>query len=359
MPTNPHHRPQHDYNKHLQYWKSLSFERYCQAHQELIETIRHRHQMSHDTQSIAFNSPYQLTNNHRQQDHAVILIHGFLASPYCLHAIAQLYSELGITAYNLTLPGHGTCPGDLLNSQAQHWVNYAKLMLNKVYAEHPYVHLCGHSMGAVITNILAQNMPIQSIVELVPAHGISLINSTQAKMSYLLTHGLQWQLWQNCRPETKKAAYRSAPARACQQAAKLISQLPPTPQCALFAVASAEDATVAANKTYRRYCKTDNAFLYWYQRHMHKNTYPHVHQVDSSSLAEDIAEISHVATTFPPSDTYFGRHGNYHGSTSAILWGEYGGQFAQLANFKRLTFNPDFANMASAIQRFITEAINY
>lgn len=348
--------PQHNYDRHLRHWASLSFEQYCQVHRQLIATLRHEHQMDTNPQSIAFNAPYSLMPSPNPPDHAVMLIHGFIASPYYLHAIAQVYAQLGLGVYNLTLPGHGTCPGDLLNCRAQHWIDYARLMLDKINARHRHVHLCGHSMGAVIANLLATEQSVCSLVELVPAHGVNLTGALQIAVSYVMTHGLRWQLWRRRRAETNQAAYRSVPVRAYQQVVRLIHQLPPTPSCPLFGVASAEDATVAANKTYRRYQAIENASLYWYQCRPGKITDPSVQVVDSSALADDIAELSHLAVTLPQSDSYFGRNGSYY-QGEQTLWGEYGGGFAKQAHFKRLTFNPDFANMTDALQDFIGRQI--
>jgi len=344
--------PRHNYDAHLQHWSSLSFEQYCQAHSELITTIRHHHQMDASAHSIQFNSPYCLMPDQGQQDHAVILIHGFTASPYYLHAIAKCYAQLGITSYSITLPGHGTCPGDLLNCHIRHWVNYVTLIFDKVSTQHSYIHLCGHSMGATIANLLSIEKPIGSLVELAPAHGIHPIDSLKIAMSHVITHGLRWQLWQQYRPEINQVAYCSTPVRACQQAVRLIGKLPPLPQCPIFSVASAEDATVAASKTYRRYQNTNNTTLYWYQRHPNIITNKRIHVVDSSILAEDIAELSHISLTIPESDHYLGRNGSYH-QNKQVLWGELCGDFAKKINFTRLTFNPDFAHMLAALQHFV------
>ena len=52
----------------------------------------------------------------------ILLIHGFSASPWEMHALAEFLYQRGNTVFVVRLPGHGTSPSDLISRSAEEWL---------------------------------------------------------------------------------------------------------------------------------------------------------------------------------------------------------------------------------------------
>ena len=62
-------------------------------------------------------------------DKAVLIIHGYLGSPYDVKYLAEKLSQNGYTVSVPLLPGHGTCKEDFLSKGKKDW-------LEEVYRSH-------------------------------------------------------------------------------------------------------------------------------------------------------------------------------------------------------------------------------
>ncbi|WP_321875330.1 alpha/beta hydrolase [Burkholderia cenocepacia] len=83
-------------------------------------------------------------------DAAVLLIHGLGGTQYDLGSMHKRLKRAGLTTYALTLPGHGTVPGDLVSVRAEDWLEAVRDKYHEVIARHETVHLMGMCMGALL-----------------------------------------------------------------------------------------------------------------------------------------------------------------------------------------------------------------
>ncbi len=87
---------------------------------------------------------------------AVLLIHGLGGTQYDLGAMHKRLKNAGFVTHSLTLPGHGTVPGDLLNVTAEDWMEAVTAKYREVAAQHDTFHIMGMCMGALLATELAK-----------------------------------------------------------------------------------------------------------------------------------------------------------------------------------------------------------
>jgi len=119
------------------------------------------------TRGILFASPKLLYKNEKhlvnktfyfkgKNNQAVLLLHGWTATPYELRRLAVYLNEAGYTVYGPMLRGHGTKPEDLENVKYQDWIDDAKVAYQKLKRGHEKVFVGGTSLGGSIALCLAK-----------------------------------------------------------------------------------------------------------------------------------------------------------------------------------------------------------
>lgn len=121
------------------------------------------------TKSILFDSPKLLFANEKHlikkpfyfegnNKKAVLLLHGWTATPYELRRLGVFLNEKGYTAYAPLLRGHGTKPEDLEKVRYNDWINDTKGSYNKLRKKHQQVFVIGTSIGGTIAVSLAKEL---------------------------------------------------------------------------------------------------------------------------------------------------------------------------------------------------------
>jgi|YelNatPaOPRAMG01_1025707.scaffolds.fasta_scaffold07952_6 carboxylesterase len=115
----------------------------------------------------------------------VILIHGLSGSAKDMQYISDAMSKEGYRVTNISLPGHGTKPQDLLKTKMNDWINAVELSIN---SSKNGVFIIGQSMGALLalhyTAIHQEN--IKGVVLLSPAIKLcGLLNRSIITFLYL------------------------------------------------------------------------------------------------------------------------------------------------------------------------------
>lgn len=101
--------------------------------------------------------------------HAVLLMHGFGDTPQSVRPLADALNAAGWTVNAILMPGHGRPLRDYAASDATDWIDHTEQSYRALKAKYPTVVVCGISMGAALTSILAAAHPeITSIVLLAP-----------------------------------------------------------------------------------------------------------------------------------------------------------------------------------------------
>ncbi|MFA6183718.1 MAG: alpha/beta fold hydrolase [Parcubacteria group bacterium] len=90
---------------------------------------------------------------------AVLLLHGWSATPYEVRRLGKYLNEAGYTVYGPTLTGHGTSPEDLENVKYETWLNDTDNFIKKLKDGYEKVYVGGTSMGATLALCAAKNHP--------------------------------------------------------------------------------------------------------------------------------------------------------------------------------------------------------
>jgi len=121
------------------------------------------------TKSILFANPKLLYENEKHlvnddfyfkgtNKKAVLLLHGWTATPYELRRLGVFLNESGYTVYGPLLRGHGTKPSDLESVKFQDWLDDAKEAYLKLKSTHKKVFVGGTSMGGTVALCLAKEI---------------------------------------------------------------------------------------------------------------------------------------------------------------------------------------------------------
>jgi len=94
----------------------------------------------------------------------ILLIHGYTGTPAEMLELGGKLNKDGYTTMGVLLPGHGTKPEDILETTWEQWyetVVTAYYNLSKSCTE---ISIVGISMGALLTLLAAERLPVKSIV---------------------------------------------------------------------------------------------------------------------------------------------------------------------------------------------------
>jgi len=91
---------------------------------------------------------------------AVLLVHGFMGSPYGLREFGEHLASRGFRVYAPLLPGHGTSKEDMIRTGRADWIREAEAGLKMLQEEAPeHLFVSGHSMGGTLTLYLGATHP--------------------------------------------------------------------------------------------------------------------------------------------------------------------------------------------------------
>ena len=100
---------------------------------------------------------------------AILLLHGYSATPYELSWLSRQLNDLGYTVLVPRLPGHGTCKKDFLSSNWKDWLRCASDAYIDLASKHEKVYVGGHSMGALLATIIARYFDVKKLFLFAPA----------------------------------------------------------------------------------------------------------------------------------------------------------------------------------------------
>ncbi len=97
---------------------------------------------------------------------AILIIHGFRATPVDINTWAHYLSERDISVKTVLLAGHGTKPQDLEKITWQDWYSSVENGFNELVEKgHSPIFVSGHSLGGTLTlHLAAQKKDIAAIV---------------------------------------------------------------------------------------------------------------------------------------------------------------------------------------------------
>ncbi len=324
------------------------------------------------------NSPFMLRpDNAGRIKHGILMVHGLTDSPYMMRDLARFFQQQGFLVLVMQLPGHGTRPGDLLDTRWQDWVDAHQHLLGLLGAEVDDIYLLGFSIGATISLYQSvRNEHIKGLFLFAPAVRVLVAAQLTCPLAWF---GKWWQrlAWFAVQPDTDDFKYESLSNRAICEVHKLIRALHRVStlverRIPLFVVASENDATVDSAAILRWFARqkgTPRRMLYYSTGH--PVVPPDVKTVAAKFPDQNIRSFAHTALLQSPDNPHYGVRGSYrfcthyyrldqqkydlckNGQESCL--GEIFDETEDCPVVRRLTYNPLFEEMLADVRAFLLE----
>lgn len=326
-------------------------------------------QMSIPFELLPTTTAPKVTNNKKYKK-GILLTHGFLSSPYLMRSLAESFAQVGFLVRAVLLPGHGTYFQDLDNHTWKDWQATVRFGYDTLVQDCEEVYLCGFSIGATLSLILAldelknKQSPLKKLILLAPCFGITPF---AASFPFLVRTKLDRflpQLFCTQAEQEHLASYKKFSLYSVSQIVLMLrklrtklktyqSQKIPLP---IYLTASHEDATVKFAP-----------ILAFAKHYLNTHSYVRIYSNNNTTLPKDvpgtliranqlnpnILAISHVALPVAPQDKYFGLNGSYYGVLPADT--HFGEPRHLNHKIKRLTYNPDYAVLEQQICNWTNE----
>ena len=134
------------------------------------------------------NEPYLLINEN--SDKAIILVHGFTASPWETRELGEYLHKNGFTVYGVRLFGHGTEVEQLKYSEWEQWYHSLEYSYQSLRYYSPNIYVGGVSIGGGLSFLLARNHPdIKGIVSIgTPIY----LQNKQSKLAFIAKYFMDY-----------------------------------------------------------------------------------------------------------------------------------------------------------------------
>lgn len=101
---------------------------------------------------------------YRGNEIACLLTHGFMAYPTEVAWLADYLAAQGYTVYVQRLAGHGVQPEAMRRVRMEDWLAQTEDAYAMLAANYQQVYAIGHSMGGLLSAILASHKPLRGLV---------------------------------------------------------------------------------------------------------------------------------------------------------------------------------------------------
>jgi esterase/lipase len=307
----------------------LSFAEYVARSREMLAQAHARSGGSDAERRVEDNAPFELkpaagfpSGREKPYRRGILLTHGLTDSPYFMRHLAAFFAENGFRVMVPLLPGHGTQPGDLLETEWGEWSRAVVWSVERLAEEVDEIYLAGYSAGATLSlRHSLMDERVRGLFLFSPALQISP-RAAWANLHRLWSWLLPAAAWHEIRPDDDPCKYESFPKNAAAQMhalirdvnARLQHRMPAVP---VFAAASADDATVDVTATLDFIARLPHPASSLVLYTTAPQTSPpgiapdRVVLVDSRVPERRILSSAHTAIVLPPDDPRYGINGTY------------------------------------------------
>ena len=352
---------------------NLPFANYIEKNKKIIANTR-EDISQYKADIIEANAPFELRPVEKPTA-GVLLIHGLLDSPFIMQDIGRTLVQHGCLVRSVLLPGHGTVPGALLNTNYAEWIQTVRYGIATLKSEVEKIFLIGHSTGALLSLYhAAEDSSINGVAAIAPAIKINSAFDFVANWHHILSWAWERAKWFYIAEESDYTKYISIPYNAIYQVyhlAKIIKKIPEEKfaNCPIFMVSTYEDRIVCSKASMAYFKKNKNPanHLLLYAGKKLREKDPRI-TVRSSFYPElGIKNFSHVSLPIAPTNPHYGEQGDYalasHINKNKFIYGAQNKietwiydflYHSKLIKFQhhRLTFNPDFNHLMDEIETF-------
>jgi len=367
--------------------EQLSFADYVTQSRNMLFSARAKGHSVQLEKIVEGNAPFELkpaevaSGCKKSYRRGILLTHGLTDSPYFMRHLAAFFQQSGFRVMAILLPGHGTQPGDLLDTRWQEWAKAVAYGVDRLDEEVEELYLAGFSAGGTLSVYQSlHDQRVRGLFLFSPALKVSpraAFANAHKLYSWLMPTGK----WLYIRPDHDIYKYESFPKNAAAQMYALTRKLGSQLQLhemdlPVFAAASEDDATANTTGTLEFMSRTrhpsSRLVIYSARPDAFSFDIPaeKLELVNCAMPVQKILSSAHTAIILPAEDTYYGAGGAYSNCThyypgdmekynacaaypEQILLGEITPQNLDAGLLCRLMFNPHFAALKISMQRFI------
>ena len=319
-----------------------AFADYISATKAKIKAERQRYNQPCDKMVVDMNAPFELRPESKvpageKYQKGVLLVHGFLDSPYTMRSVAKIYQSQGFLVRSVLLPGHGSDSQALRQVSVKDWQGVVDYGLQSLSQDSDEIHVCGFSLGGALACLAMEKHKLASLCLLAPALKLSKIST----LALPILHGLsqiKWLAkldWINIKGQPADLVrYNSFPVLAGKSVTQLVAQakaqLDRHPiKIPLFIVATCEDETVKFSAIYK---------VFKQAKHFHKAAVIFSTKQDLHHPGVKVIKTknSHIGLPVAPEDPYLGKEYSVKATKEHL-------------HYHRLTYNPDFRALREAL----------
>ena len=315
----------------------LLFSEYIQQQKTLIGQFK-------SGEALEMSCPFEIKPK-KPNGKAVLLIHGFLASPYIMRSIGAFMANQGYLVRAILLPGHGTEFNQLRKVKSQDWLEVCRYGIRSIQTECEIedISIIGFSMGAILALLMSFEFKISALGLLAPCFEITSLSRIFPTLCRLKLDKILPDLFCTQSEPINYGSYMRFPMCAVVELQKIINLYYKKARKQktwplIFGAVSMNDHTIKTEAVIEefKHFPADTSCLEVYSSKDFKNN-------------PRILTLSHVAIPVSPNDPYFGENGSYYGALPADMqfgeptWRDKG------KAIKRLTYHPDFDSMAARL----------
>ncbi|MGB1237063.1 MAG: alpha/beta hydrolase [Pseudomonadales bacterium] len=312
---------------------------------------------------LSANAPFELRPE-QPTDKGILLVHGLSGSPFFFRDIAEQLRARGFLVRVMLLPGHGSRPADLLDTELADWERSVEHQIALLKREVDTLWLAGFSTGAnLVTSAAIADPSISGLLLFSPGfapkvRGLALTpwiskvadwaDIDAPSENYISYDSLPFQVAASYYHSTRKALKTLAQSGYKKPVLMAVSQ---------------DDVVIDAQRVYRlfeRHFTHPQSRLLWYGARQFDDR--RVISLPTSLAELQIRNFSHLSLLFKTDNPYFGRFGSTRlceeelsaeqlrecRQGTAVWFAEYG-HTEPGKTFARLTWNPHFERQARAI----------
>jgi hypothetical protein len=319
---------------------------------------------------------------------AVLLIHGLGATPYQMRDLGQRFAAACYLVRAILLPGHGSVPGDLLGVDDAAWIEAVRQGAASFQGLAEQLYLAGFGAGASLAIDYAEGEPA---ADAPPLGGLVLLAPALARpgaLEILARGGFGFGApggadgFVQLLPDDDPVRYLSIARDAGTQLGALIDRLDARQRplaLPVFLALDADDVTIDVPAARRWFCRQliGPRVLVWYGPDRAPIDGCRFVEARASDRWPGVLDLAHPALPIAPDDPHYGVAGDYLDcahyywqsdtpnwlicqdpartpANSDVRYGEITEDNLAAHVIRRLTFNPDFDALATAILKFLT-----
>lgn len=217
---------------------------------------------------------------------AILLIHGFTASPREMLPLGRLLQHHNFTVYGVRLPGHGTSPEDLATRRLEEWRTSVEHGYQSLIKMDFKISVAGLSTGALLALKLALQHHLDKLILLSP---FLQLQHFLAPFAGLLSYLRPYQN-RDISAAERPFYYQQRPLRGIAQINRLCKQLHgklnliTTPSLILTSTGDATIAKGTAAKIYQQIGSNQKQF------HCYGDEVPHVLTTAENPQQQDVLQ---------------------------------------------------------------------